>query len=183
VAGRLASAELTAVEAPEMAFEGAGFDRAYRAYAGRLRAVAYHVLRDRDAAEDAVQAALMRVWSSRTYTSERGPLLPFLIACVRREALDVIRGSRRRRERELRAAPETVVPDPTAAIDPVEARRVRAALERLTPAQRDVIVRAYYGGATLAEIADTTDVPLGTIKSRLAVALRRLGGELSGGTP
>lgn len=183
MAGHLASARLTAVESTGMAFEGAGFDRAYRVYAGRLRAVAYHVLRDRDAAEDAVQAALLRIWSNRAYTSERGPLLPFLIACVRREALDVIRGARRRRERELRAAPETIVPDPTAAIDPVEARRVKAALERLTPAQRDVIVRAYYGGATLAEIADTTDVPLGTIKSRLAVALRRLGGELSGGTP
>ena len=60
---------------------------------------------------------------------------------------------------------------------------MRAALDRLSPLQRDVIVRAYYGGSTLAEVAHALDVPLGTIKSRLAEALRRLGNELSGGTP
>jgi RNA polymerase sigma-70 factor (ECF subfamily) len=164
-----------------MAFEGAGFDHAYRAYAGRLRAVAYHVLHDRDEAEDAVQSALLRVWSSRSYNAERGPLLPFLIACVRREALDVVRGSKRRNERERRFAVVPVIPDPTAALDPIEAQRVHAALERLTSVQRDVIVRAYYGGSTLSEIAQAIDAPLGTVKSRLAEALRRLGAELSGG--
>jgi RNA polymerase sigma-70 factor (ECF subfamily) len=166
-----------------MAFEGAGLELAYRSHARRLHAVAYHVLHDRHEAEDAVQAALLRVWSSGSYQPERGPLLPFLIACVRREALDIVRGSKRRAERERRVAPPALVPDPTAALDPIEAQRVRAALDRLSPLQRDVIVRAYYGGSTLAEVAHALDVPLGTIKSRLAEALRRLGNELSGGTP
>ena len=83
-----------------MAFEGAGLELAYRSHARRLHAVAYHVLHDRHEAEDAVQAALLRVWSSGSYQPERGPLLPFLIACVRREALDIVRGSKRRAERE-----------------------------------------------------------------------------------
>jgi RNA polymerase sigma-70 factor (ECF subfamily) len=164
-----------------VAFDGSEFELAYRAHAPRLRAVAYHVLGDRDAAEDAVHGALMRIWRRGGYRPERGALLPFLIACVRREALDQVRGARRRSERERRAAESEVVPDATQAIDPIETRRVHDALAHLTDAQRGVIVQAYYGGRTLAEIARAADVPLGTVKSRLSQALRCLHAELAGG--
>jgi RNA polymerase sigma-70 factor (ECF subfamily) len=165
-----------------MALDGSAFELAYRAHAPRLRAVAYNVLRDRDAAEDAVHAALLRVWSAGAYRPERGPLVPYLVACVRREALDVLRGSKRRQLREVKAgmdAPVTV--DPTAALDPLEARRVARALEKLPDVQRDVIVRAYYGYRTLAEVAQDTNLPLGTVKSRLSAGLRRLHTELTEG--
>lgn len=165
-----------------MALDGTAFDFAYRAHAPRLRAVAYHVLRDRDAAEDAVHGALVRVWSSGSYRPERGELLPFLIACVRREALDALRTAKRRSAREARSNDgDPVAPDETAALDPVESRRVRSALEGLPREQRDVIVRAYYGHRTLAEVSHDTNVPLGTVKSRLAAALRRLHTALSEG--
>ena len=178
-----AGTELIGVEARPMALDGPAFEEAYRTHAVRLRGVAFHVLRDRDAAEDAVHGALMRVWSTGAYRPERGPLLPYLIACVRREALDALRGSKRRHLREVRAgndAPRTV--DETAALDPLEARRVARALERLSDVQRDVIVRAYYGHRTLAEVAHDTNLPLGTVKSRLAAGLRRLHTELTEGS-
>ncbi len=166
-----------------MALDEPAFDLAYRAHASRLRAVAYDVVRDRDAAEDVVHGALVRVWSSGAYRPERGALLPFLIACVRREAFDAIRATKRRHLREVRAGDDPVAPDETAAIDPVETRRVRRALEALPEPQRDVILRAYYGHRTLAEVAQDTNVPLGTVKSRLAGALRRLHTALSGELP
>jgi RNA polymerase sigma-70 factor (ECF subfamily) len=175
-----ASAELIFVEARPMALDEPAFDRAYRAYAARLRAVAYDVVHDRDAAEDVVHGALVRVWSGGAYRPERGALLPYLIACVRREAFDALRAAKRRHLREVRAAGDPVVPDETAAIDPVEARRVRRALDALPGSQRDVILRAYYGHRTLAEVAQDTNTPLGTVKSRLAGALRRLHATLSG---
>ena len=165
-----------------MAFDGPAFEPAYRAHAPRLRAVAYAVLRDREAAQDAVHAALVRVWSAGAYRPERGALLPFLIACVRREALDArALGAAPPPARGARGADDPVVPDATAALDPVEARRIARALDALPPAQRDVIVRAYYGHRTLAEIARERDLPLGTVKSRLSQALRRLHLALSGG--
>ena len=176
-----AGGRLSGGEAPRVAFDGPAFETAYRAYAPRLRAVAYDVLRDREAAQDAVHTALVRVWSAGAYRPERGALLPFLIACVRREAFDAARADRRRHLREARAAADPVVPDATAALDPVEAQRVARALAALSPAQRDVIVRAYYGHRTLAEIAREHDLPLGTVKSRLSQALRRLHLALSGG--
>jgi RNA polymerase sigma-70 factor, ECF subfamily len=165
-----------------MAFDGVAFERAYRTHVPRLRAVAFHVLHDREAAEDAVHSALVRVWSSGSYRPERGELLPFLIACVRREAIDVARGATRRRARELRAVPDQVAPDEIGAIDPIEARRLRLALDALPEAQREIIVRAYYGHRTLAEIAEERSLPLGTVKSRLSNALRRLQATLSGGS-
>ena len=179
-----AGASLTCVEARPMALDGPAFETAYRAHAARLRAVAFDVLRNRDAAEDAVHGALMRVWSTGGYRPERGALLPYLIACVRREALDAIRGAKRRHLREVRAGadvPSAV--DEIAALDPLEARRVARALERISAVQRDVIVRAYYGHRTLAEVAQDTNLPLGTVKSRLAAALRSLHSELTEGSP
>lgn len=167
-----------------MGLDEPGFESAYRAHAPRLRAVAYHVLRDREAAEDAVHGALMRIWRGGGYRSERGALLPFLIACVRREALDVLRSAQRRRLREVRAAADTPVAiDDTAAIDPVEAGRVRRALDALPAEQRYVLTRAYYGNRTLLEIAGESDVPLGTVKSRLSAGLRRLQAALATGEP
>ncbi|MBV8579805.1 MAG: sigma-70 family RNA polymerase sigma factor [Candidatus Eremiobacteraeota bacterium] len=164
-----------------MALDGPAFDRAYRTYAARLRAVAFAVLHDRDAAEDAVHGALTRIWSSGAYRPERGALLPFLIACVRREALDTLRGQKRRHLREVRAsADDPIAIDETAAIDPIEARRVRVALDQLPDVQRDVIMRAYFQHRTLLEIARETGTPLGTVKSRLAGGLRRLHTVLSG---
>jgi RNA polymerase sigma-70 factor (ECF subfamily) len=158
-----------------MALDEAAFNDAYRSHAGRLRSVAYAVLHDRDAAEDAVHSALMRIWSGGSYRADRGALLPFLIACVRREALDTVRGSKRRHLREVKVvADEPVAIDDTAAIDPVEARRIRLALDTLPEPQRDVINRAYFGHRTLLEVARETDLPLGTVKSRLAAGLRRL---------
>jgi RNA polymerase sigma-70 factor, ECF subfamily len=84
--------------------------------------------------------------------------------------------------REARTVRDHVVPDATAAIDPVETARIRCALETLPAAQRDVIIRVYYRNQTLAEVALKSGTPLGTIRSRLAQALRRLHLALSGGS-
>ncbi|HZX68617.1 MAG TPA: RNA polymerase sigma factor, partial [Candidatus Elarobacter sp.] len=118
-----------------MALDEPGFDQAYRAHASRLRAVAFNVLHERETAEDAVHNALMRVWSGGSYRADRGPLLPFLIACVRREALDMVRGTKRRHLREVKAvADDPLSIDETAAIDPIETRRVQVALDSLPDA-------------------------------------------------
>jgi RNA polymerase sigma-70 factor (ECF subfamily) len=169
-------------EACRTTFDEPAFEHAYRAYGPRLWAVANAVLHDRDAAQDAVHVALMRLLSGGTYRSTRGALLPFLIACVRREALGAVRAARRRQAREQRAIRDVPAAwDPTATIDPVESRRIRFALGALPDAQRDVVVRIYFGYRTLAEVAQETDAPLGTVKSRLSAALRVLNAALSEG--
>lgn len=151
----------------------------YRDHRARLRAVAYHVLGDVEAANDCVHAVFLRlVDGPAVYRPERGALLPFLIACVRNEAVDLARRDGRRRAREARVAREAPLIDEGPTVDPIDAARVRAALDRLPPEQRDALVRAYYGNQTQSEIARACDLPLGTVKGRVSLGLRRLAAEL-----
>lgn len=154
-------------------------EAAYARYGRALYSVAAHVVGPPDA-EDCVHDALLRVWERRDcYRPERGPLGAFLAACVRNEALAVTRSARRRSAREDRASQlEPAIAQSFEVVDHVEAARVRAALERLPAEQRTALERAYYRGESQRAIALALGVPLGTIKSRLALGLRRLAVDL-----
>ncbi|MGH7661702.1 MAG: sigma-70 family RNA polymerase sigma factor, partial [Vulcanimicrobiaceae bacterium] len=100
-----------------------------------------------------------------------------LIACVRNDALARRRNAARRRaieEREAGLQPSVEFDVP----DHIEAARVRSSLNTLPDDQRRALELAYFAGMTHREIAAALNEPLGTIKSRLALALRRLAREL-----
>jgi RNA polymerase sigma-70 factor (ECF subfamily) len=145
-----------------------------------------HVLRGPDEAQDCVHDVFLRIWQHpESYREERGSFRSFLIACVRNEAL-----SRRRTAARHRALEEQVAVDEPAfephVVDHVEAARVRRALDVLPQEQRRALELAYFGGLTHREIAAALGEPLGTIKSRVAMALRKLARELEqpqGATP
>jgi len=153
-------------------------DEIYRLHADVCFSVALHVLRSPDDAEDCVHDVFVRVWEQQAkYRPERGSLRSFLIVCVRNEALTRRRAEARHRAieaRDVAVAPSVEFE----VVDHIEAGRVRRALGSLPPEQRRALELAYYGGLTHREIASALGEPLGTIKSRLALALRRLGREL-----
>ena len=155
-------------------------DKAYAQYGRALFAVAAYVVGHSDA-EDCVHDALLRVWARRdSYAPERGTLPAFLAACVRNEALAASRSADRRSKREGRASLLEAPPsEEIEVVDHVEAARVRAALERLPLDQRVALERAYYRCETQSAIAGALGVPLGTVKSRLALGLRRLAADLA----
>ena len=145
-------------------------EEAYRRHAAVLLAAARHVLGAGGDARDCVHDALVRVWSRPgAYRLERGALRPFLIVCVRNEAISRKRGAARLVATELRAIPAAPF-----AVDLAERVALRSALETLPRDQRVVIELAYWGDCTQQEIAARLDVPLGTIKSRAALGLRKL---------
>ena len=157
-----------------------GFEQAYDAYAVELASVARSVLSDPAWSEDCVHETLLRVWRSPgSYRKERGTLRAFFITCVRNEALAELRSASRRAEREKKSLRLEPPPDELRVVDHVEAERVRDAIARLSPEQRDVILRAYYGNRTQAQISEETQVPLGTVKSRAVAALAKLRAELA----
>lgn len=149
-------------------------DEAYRRYAPVLLAVARHA-HDAQDARDCVHDALLHVWSAPgSYRVERGSLRAFLVVCVRNHALTQRRATARHHAIELRAArrePETCAFEPR---DHLEAERVRAALRALPAEQRAVVELAYFENKTQTQIAAQLATPLGTIKSRAALALRKL---------
>ncbi|MBV8355631.1 MAG: sigma-70 family RNA polymerase sigma factor [Candidatus Eremiobacteraeota bacterium] len=156
------------------------FDEAYRRYADVCFSVALNVLRSPEDAQDCVHDAFLRVWRRRdSFSADRGSLRAFLIACVRNEALSRRRSAARHRTIEAReamyqptVAPEVQIPDF------VEHARLRRALDEVPAEQRRALELAYFGGMTHSEVAAMLGEPLGTVKSRIALGLRRLGKEL-----
>jgi len=152
-----------------------GLEAVYEAYSTALFSVARHILRNEDDAQDCVHDVLLHVWRTPgSYRRERGSLRSFLMVCIRNEALTRLRNAARHRKIETRAAASVPEGYEFEVRDVVEAERLRRALATLAPDQRKALALAYAGHLTHREIAERLDVPLGTIKSRLALGLRRL---------
>jgi RNA polymerase sigma-70 factor (ECF subfamily) len=177
-----AEASDEALAAAFAAKERWAFDEAYRRFGGLLYSTAYHVLNNREDAQDCVHDALTRVWRSPgSYTRARGTVRSFLVVCVRNEAITRLRSKSRRSRLSERLAAEPQEHDELRVVDVIENDRLHKALEILSPEQRRPLEMAYYEQKTHTEIARELDQPLGTIKSRIAMGLRKLGAALGGG--
>jgi RNA polymerase sigma factor (sigma-70 family) len=165
---------------------GAGDDRAFRElfarYAGVAHALAFRLVRQAQVAEEIVQEAFLVVWRSpERYDRTRGSVRAWLMGTVHHRAVDAVRReqAQRRRTDQAAALGRSVAEDPTdellSAIDlPRERRLVRKALAELPDEQRDVIQQMYFDGMSQSQIAERTGLPLGTVKSRTLLAMRRL---------
>ncbi len=152
---------------------------AYERHSALCRGVAYRVLRDDALAEDAVQDAFAALWRRRDgMTVRTAGLSPWLVVVTRNAALSLLRADTRRRlreDREFAATPAEHGRDPSDVVTADEAAAaVVAALDELPNEQRDVIRLAYFDRLTLAQVAERTGAPLGTVKRRAQMALQRL---------
>jgi len=179
---RPAGEEDDALAADFAARSSDGLGRTYERYKVLLVSIARHVLSDASLAEDCVHDALVRAWQTPgSYVPQRGSLRAFLASCVRNEATSRARSNARRQERERRAyLLEPVLPATIEPADPIDAARVRVALDRLPEDQRRTIELAYFGNLSQSQIAELLGIPLGTVKSRVALAMRKLHAELAG---
>lgn len=148
-----------------------------------MLAVALRVTRDRSAAEEVVQEAMLAVWREAPgFDRSRGSAAAWLLTLTRNRAIDALRAQRRRGGYELRSAEQAPDPVPSPERMTAEAERaaaVRTALERLRPEQRVALELAYYSGLSHSEISNELGIPLGTIKTRIALAARALRDELA----
>ena len=151
--------------------------------------VAVRILRDEDEAEDVLGAVFEQVWSRiHLHDPGRGPLVPWVLSIARNRSVDLLRRRRRwwrkahRVEREWLAGGDTfgAMPDRSEAEDeaavpgwPVH-RAVHQAVAGLPPEQRRVVLLAHFEGLSHMEIARRTGDPLGTVKTRLRLAHRKL---------
>lgn len=153
---------------------------------GRLAlGLAYRVLGDRGQAEDVVQEAFLSVWRrAATFDAQRGSARGWLTSIVHNAAIDRRRGRFRRQQDEVdiddhawRLTGDDVWEDVSRTLD---REQVRRALAEIPKEQRETLELAYFGGLTQVEIAERTGEPLGTVKSRARLGLRRLEGLLRG---
>jgi RNA polymerase sigma-70 factor, ECF subfamily len=152
-----------------------------------LYSLVFHLLKDADEAEDVVEETFWQAWrKASSYEPSRGAVSTWLLTIGRRRALDRLRAKGRRREepftRESGVLADTAASDldPSANLEASERRaRVLAALRELPEEQREVLDLGYFQGLSQTEIADATGQPLGTVKTRMRLAMQKLREPLS----
>ncbi|MGH8574891.1 MAG: sigma-70 family RNA polymerase sigma factor [Gammaproteobacteria bacterium] len=146
--------------------------------------LAYRILGDAGAAEEAVQDGFLRVWRrASTFDASRGGVRSWLLTIVHHCAIDLLR--RRAGAPPVIAGLDEIadrrsVPDAWSDVaERLESERVRTAVATLPGEQRRAVEMAFFDGLTHREIAERDGLPLGTVKGRLRLGLRRLHGLLA----
>jgi RNA polymerase sigma-70 factor (ECF subfamily) len=151
----------------------------YRRHGPRAMGVALRVLRERSDAEEVLQETFVEVWRrAREYSSSRGTVEAWLLTITRTRAIDRLRSraARGRMAEAKSAEPPESGPQLPEALSAAaqDAARVQVALATLPPEQRVALELGYWEGLSQTEIADRTGQPLGTVKTRVRLALLKL---------
>ncbi len=149
----------------------------YERYGSIVFGMARRVLGDRQLAEECTQDVFVALWrGAAKYEPERARVSTWLIGITRYRAIDLVR---RRAARPVDPYGEIWSGDESPdsadlAATADQSRRVAAAVAELPAPQRDALMLAYFEGLSHSEIADRLEVPLGTVKGRIRLALDRL---------
>ena len=156
--------------------DGEALRELYARYGRLIYAIAYRVLRDGAAAEECVQDVFVELWRhAARYDAQRARFSTWLCTIGRNRAIDAARS------RERWPIPTEEVEPAERAADAAElvaaadqALRVAEALATLPPLQLEAVQLAYFDDLSYSEIAERLQIPLGTVKSRMRLALARL---------
>lgn len=153
----------------------AAFAALFRHFAPRVKAFLMKSGASDSLAEECAQDVMATLWQKAVqFDPARASVATWIFTIARNRRIDALRKSRRAEPEELDWGPEAE-PDQAEVFEAQqETNRLVDALGQLPEKQRDLIVRAYYGDLTHTEIAAQTGLPLGTIKSRIRLALERL---------
>jgi RNA polymerase sigma-70 factor (ECF subfamily) len=151
----------------------------YARYGGAIYTVAIRRLNDPRLAEEAVQDTFVKAWrAASSFEPDRG-LSPWLYQIARRAAEDIARRENRQPATITLAPGAGHVYEDGTPLDAWEAWQVRNALSDLPGDERELVRLTHYVGLTQSEIAEQLGIPLGTVKSRVHRAHRRLAARLT----
>lgn len=173
------SAELEDLIVETAAGDRAAFASLYDQTSSRVFGLVRRILVDTAQSEEVTQEVFLEIWQTAgRFERTRGRAVSWILTVAHRRAIDRVRSSQASRDRDRRSglrdweAPHDPVAERAETV--VESARVRVALARLTPLQRQAIELAYFEGRTSAELATLLQVPVGTAKTRLREGLVRL---------
>lgn len=157
----------------------AAFKELFGHFAPRVKAFLIKSGANVNMAEECAQDVMATLWQkSHLFDPTRASASTWIFTIARNRKIDLLRKERRPEPDDLTWGPE---PEPDAA-DVMEmqqeSNRLVAAVDQLPEKQKDLISRAYFGDLSHSQIAEETGLPLGTIKSRIRLALERLRHEM-----
>jgi RNA polymerase sigma-70 factor (ECF subfamily) len=160
-----------------------GLNELYRRHSPTIRAVIARVLHNEQSVEDLLQEVFLEVWRlAGRYSSEKGKALGWIITLSRRRAIDRLRREQaysrveERYQKETEQQPEAWTQvQGSEDVESADLRRVLAGIIQTLPeAQRVAVEMAFYKGMSQREISNQTGIALGTIKTRLELALKKI---------
>jgi len=166
--------------------EKEALEELYTRYSSPVYSLARFMLRHEALAEEATQDIFLNIWlKASSYNAERGEPRAWIMSVAHHKVVDIIRSRRRnitmtdpKDYETLDLLPSNQMPTAEEAELNLERDRVRSALSILPPAQREVIDLAYFHGLSQSEIAKRLGQPLGTVKTRVRLAMQKLRAEL-----
>ena len=158
----------------------------YERFGRRVFSLAVRILSDSVSAEEVTQDVFMSVWRrGATYVSKKGKFTTWLFSIAHNRTIDELR----KRRRDLSRTNDDIddhlnlksgdVSPADATVAQSEYAKIRAAMEDLPEEQKNVVELSYFKGLTQTEIAEKTGQPLGTVKTRMRLALKKLRKALS----
>lgn len=141
--------------------------------------LAYKMMGEKQAAEDLVQEAFLKVWRSvGGYRAERGSVRTWILSMVHNRGIDQLRSVTSRRRTQDKVEATSPNSQPIKAFSKTwrnsQREQVRKALGSLPPDQLKVLELAYFSGYTHTEIAEMLGLPLGTVKGRMRLGLKKV---------
>ena len=154
---------------------GALYDR----YGKLAYSLAYRILGDIHAAEDAVQEAYINIWRrAGSFSTTRGTARTWIMAVVHHRSIDIGRRRRGMTPRELPLEIAQLPEDPhdtwSEVSNSLDRDLLNGCLEHIPEPQREAIQLAYFEGYTQREMAELKGIPLGTVKGRIRIGMEKL---------
>jgi RNA polymerase sigma-70 factor (ECF subfamily) len=155
----------------------------YDRYNGIVKALILRIIRNDTEADDLLQEVFMEIWNqAKNFSAAKGKPLGWMVTLTRRRSIDALRKKQAylRAEERLQAEPEQ---QPLAWVQNVTEDEIRAGdtrvlmakvISSLPEAQQQVIELAFFQGMSQREIASNTNIPLGTVKTRLELGLKKI---------
>lgn len=151
------------------------FAELFRHFAPRIKAFLMKSGAEATMAEECAQEVMATLWrKAHMFDPSRASVATWIFTIARNRRIDALRKQRRPEPEELTWGPEAEPDQEDVLTLQQESKQLRRALTELPDAQRELIERAYFGDLSHSEIAAQTGLPLGTIKSRIRLALDRL---------
>lgn len=157
----------------------AAFVDLFRHFAPRVKAFLMKSGASESLAEECTQEVMATLWrKAHLFDPARASVATWIFTIARNRKIDVLRKQRRPEPEDLTWGPEAEPDQEDVLSLQQESERLGRAMAQLPEKQRDLIAKAYFGDLSHSEIAEQTGLPLGTIKSRIRLALEKLRHEL-----
>lgn len=155
------------------------FAALYDRHSRAAYSLGYRIMGQRQTSEDLVQEVFLKVWrSAASYRAERGSVRTWILSIVHHRGIDQLRAtaSRQRTKDRFEAVAEKSQPSEAFAETWRNSQRdqVQEALKTLPPEQLKILDLAYFSGYTHVEISELMELPLGTVKGRMRLGLKKI---------